>query len=229
MTDESTPPERHADHQPTTPTTPQVPPPAGEQPPLAAPAPPARPALPKRLLAGVVAAVVVAFGGGYAVSAVQGDSAASADTRDGFPGRSGTGPDGTDGQMGPMGGPMGGPVAGEEHVTGTITSVGSDTVTVKASDGSTATYSVTSDTQILDDGAVVALSDLAQGTDVLVHVIPADSGDGTAERILAGSSAQDFGGMPRAPGSDDGTGSDDGSSSGTDSGSTSSQDTTRTT
>jgi hypothetical protein len=177
----------------------------------------------------VVAAVVVAFGGGYAVSAVQGDSPASADTRDGFPGRSGTGPDGTDdgdGQVGgPMGGPMGGPVAGEEHVTGTISSVGSDTVTVQASDGSTATYSVTSDTQILDDGAAVALSDLAEGTDVLVHVIPGDSGDGTAERILAGSSAQDFGGMPGAPGSDDGTGSDDGSGSGT----TSDQGTTRTT
>ena len=105
---------------------------------------------------------------------------------------------------------MGGPVAGEEHVTGTITSVGSDTVTVKASDGSTATYSVTSATQILDDGAVVALSDLAQGTDVLVHVIPADSGDGTAERILAGSSAQDLGGMPGAPGRTTATGSDDG-------------------
>ena len=173
----------------------------------------------------MVAAVVVAFGGGYAVSAVQGDPAASADTRDGFPGRSGTGPDGADGQMGPMGGPMGGPVAGEEHVTGTITAVGSDTVTVKASDGSTATYSVTSETQILDDGAAVALSDLAEGTDVLVHVIPADSGDGTAERILAGSSAQDFGGMPGAPGSDDGTGSGDGSGSGT----TSGQGTTRTT
>jgi hypothetical protein len=126
---------------------------------------------------------------------------------------------------------MGGPVAGEEHVSGTITSIGSDTVTVKASDGSTATYSVTSATQIVDDGAVVALSDLTNGTDVLVHVIPAESGDGTAERILAGSSAEDFGGMPGAPGSDDGSdpGSDPGSGSGSGSGTSSGQDTTRTT
>ena len=201
-------------------TTPPIPPAAAATP----PPPPSRQPLPKRVLAGLAAAVVVAFGGGYAVSAVQGDSNAEAATRGmprsgGLPG--GSGPDSRDDRDGDgVAGPMG-PVDGEQHVTGTISSVGRDSITVKASDGSTATYSVTSTTQILDDGASVALSDLAKGTDVLVHVIPADSGAGTAERILAGSSAQDFappsGRMPGAPGSDD---SDSGTTSGQDTGQT---------
>jgi len=58
---------------------------------------------------------------------------------------------------------------------------------------------VTSATQILQDGKTVTLSSLDTGQPVLVHVLSGGSGDGTAERVLAGSSATDGDFGPPSP------------------------------
>src|SRR5690348_6841607 len=57
----------------------------------------------------------------------------------------------------------GGPVDGETHVPGTVTAVAADSVTVQGDDGATATYTVDSGTQVLDDGRAVSVTDLASG------------------------------------------------------------------
>jgi hypothetical protein len=80
----------------------------------------------------------------------------------------------------------GGGVAGEQHVTGTLTAVGTSTVTVRSSSGTT-TYPVTSSTQIVRNGAAATLSQLKVGDPVVVHVLPSRSGTKTLERIFAGS------------------------------------------
>jgi hypothetical protein len=89
------------------------------------------------------------------------------------------------------GSPQGGfgGLAGEQHVTGTLVSVGSSTVTVRSSSG-VATYTVTSATQVVRNGRAVQLSALRAGDPVLVHVYPSGSGSRlTVERLFAGSSA----------------------------------------
>jgi hypothetical protein len=76
---------------------------------------------------------------------------------------------------------------GEQRLSGTLTAVGADSVTVRTSEG-TATYAVLGVTDIRRDGQEVALSSLRAGDAVLVHVLPTSSGL-VAERILAASTS----------------------------------------
>jgi hypothetical protein len=131
------------------------------------------------LVGGVAVAVSHASGGSHATrSAALG----------GVPGLPG-GPDGeripggarTDG--GASGGDFGG-LAGEQHLTGSLTSIGSSSITVKTS-AVTATYQVTPQTEILRDGAQTTLSKLKPGDAVLVHVYPS-GGKSVVERLFAG-------------------------------------------
>jgi hypothetical protein len=95
--------------------------------------------------------------------------------------------------------PGGGGVAGEQRVQGTLTSVGSSSITVKTASG-TATYTVTSSTQILRDGRPATLSDLKAGDPVFLHAYPSN-GKTVAERVFAGTLSQgSFPGGPGAPG-----------------------------
>ena len=97
------------------------------------------------------------------------------------------------------GGPMGGGMSGEQHLQGTLTAVGTSSITVQAG-SSTATYSVTSSTQVVRDGRSAKLSDLRKGDVVLVHVITLN-GKETVERVIAGTMSQgSFPGGPGGPG-----------------------------
>ena len=91
--------------------------------------------------------------------------------------------------------------SGEQHLAGTLTRIGPSSVTVRST-GGTATYTVTSDTQIIRNGAPATLAALRVGDAVFVHVYPTGSGSRlTVERLFAGSSALDDGpGGGGAPG-----------------------------
>ena len=69
-----------------------------------------------------------------------------------------------------------------------LTAIGGSSVTVRGTDGSTATIAVDDSTQVQEDGQTVALSSLKTGDAVLVHVLTSGSGT-VAERVLAGTSA----------------------------------------
>jgi hypothetical protein len=88
---------------------------------------------------------------------------------------------------------FGGGVAGEQRVAGTVTAVGSRSITVRSTSGK-ATYAVNGTTQIQRNGQQAALSSLQTGDQVLVHLVPSGSGY-IAERVLVGA----FGG-PGGPG-----------------------------
>jgi hypothetical protein len=77
---------------------------------------------------------------------------------------------------------------GEQHLTGTLIAVGASTVTVRSA-GGTATYAITSTTEIVRDGTVARLSRLRAGDAVFVHAYPTGSGARLAvERLFASSS-----------------------------------------
>ena len=83
--------------------------------------------------------------------------------------------------------PTFGGLNGEERLSGSLVSVGASTVTIKTSTG-TASYDVTSSSEIVRNGQVVALSALRPGDTVFVHVYPAGSGSQmTVERLFATS------------------------------------------
>ena len=140
--------------------------------------------------------------GGVAVWAVQSQNSdasttgATPHTGQGLPGgQGGAAPNGT-GQNGFGPGPGGSGLAGEQRLAGTITAVGSSTVTLRSQAG-TATYTVVADTEIVRNGSQVALSALKAGDVALVHVYPSGS-TLVVERILAGTlpGRGGFGGPP---------------------------------
>ena len=145
--------------------------------------------------AGLLAAGAIV--GGIVVTSVHHNSTTTTPTA--FTGAQGAGqfPGGTTGQLpggtfqgGPPQGGFGGGLDGEQHLTGTLVSVGSSTVTVRTTSG-TATYLVTSSTEIVRNGQAVALRALKAGDPVLVHVYPSGSSARlTVERLFAGSSSQ---------------------------------------
>ena len=115
-------------------------------------------------------------------------------------GQGGTTQDGGTGG-GPGGGPGGG-LDGEQRLQGTLTAVGGSSVTVKTSAG-TATYVVTSTSELVRNGQQVTLSGLRTGEAVLVHVYPLN-GKTVVERLFAGTLPQGGpGGFP--PGGGQGT------------------------
>jgi hypothetical protein len=139
--------------------------------------------------AGLLAAGAIV--GGIVVSSVRHGNSTTATSPTGFAVPGGTQAPGGTFQGGPLQGApgqggFGGGVDGEQHLTGTLVSVGSSTVTVRTTSG-TATYLVTSSTEIVRNGQVVALSSLKAGDPVLVHVYPSGSSSRlTVERLFAG-------------------------------------------
>jgi hypothetical protein len=95
---------------------------------------------------------------------------------------------------GARGGYPGAPgVADEQHVQGTLSAVGTTSITVSTASGKT-TYPVSSSTQIIRNGAPATLDQLKVGDPVVVHVIPSSNGR-QVERIIAGTMP-----MPDGPG-----------------------------
>ncbi|HEU4676651.1 MAG TPA: hypothetical protein VFS29_11715 [Motilibacteraceae bacterium] len=150
-----------------------------------------------------------ALAGGIGIAAVQHGSTTTASTAaQGLAGA--PGPAGGQGQLGQgqlgqgqlgQGFPGGaGRDDDEQRLVGTVTTVSGSSVTVQTQSGTT-TYQVNADTQVIKDGQVATLSDLASGDQVLVHVIPGDSTP-TVERIIAGRLPQQLGGpgVGRGPG-----------------------------
>jgi hypothetical protein len=118
--------------------------------------------------------------GAIAVSQLHGHSAATT--------TSVTAPAGTIGGQLPNGGPGGpGGLDGEQHLSGTVTAVGSSTVTVQTSSGTT-TYVITSSTEIVRNEQTVSLSAIKSGDAAFMHVYPAN-GKMAVERLFAGTSA----------------------------------------
>jgi len=105
----------------------------------------------------------------------------------------------------PMGGPAGGPHGGYQvpGMSGTVTNVGTDTVTIKTASGTT-TYAVNSSSDI-DKNGEATLSDLIVGDAVTFNTT--GSGSSLAiDKLHAGSEALDRpsgprGGGPGGPGS----------------------------
>jgi hypothetical protein len=96
---------------------------------------------------------------------------------------------------GPPAGGFGGGLPGEQHIVGTLTAVGSASITV-ASTGSTATYPIESSTLLVKDGQrVSSLSALKTGDSVVVHVYP-ENGSTHTEMVIDGvpSGGGGFGG-----------------------------------
>ena len=58
---------------------------------------------------------------------------------------------------------------GMQHVMGTVTSITASNVTVKATDGSTQTVLLTSDTKYLKGTQVIAAKDIKVGDHVVIH------------------------------------------------------------
>jgi hypothetical protein len=155
-----------------------------------------RAAMSAAILAG---GLIVGGGVGYAVGHDHGRSSnesarAGIGFAGGIPGGPNQLPDGSRGGPGDASGGIPGGISGEQHVQGTLTAKSGSKLTVKTSDGTSASYTVSSTTQIVRDGTMAALSDLKIGDAVQVHVIPASSGSGTVvERVFAGTSATSFG------------------------------------
>jgi len=113
----------------------------------------------------------------------------------------GQGPNGQlpGGPPGFAGGPGFGGRDGEQRVNGTVTAVGSSSVTVKLASGTTATYAVIGSSDIVKNGARVSLSSIKVGDAVFLHVYPLN-GRTIVEHLFAGTRPH------RAPGPDDNTG-----------------------
>lgn len=173
---------------------------------------------PRRTPRGVVTAVGLvlagALAGGVGIAAVQHGSptTTSAAAAQGFPGAAGSA--GGQGQLGQgqlgqgqpgqgfPGDGFGRDDDGEQRFIGTVTAVSGSSVTVQTQSG-TATYEVSGDTQVIKDGQVASVSDLASGDQVLMHVLTGGSTP-TVERIIAGRLPQ-LGGAG-LPGDRDGDG-----------------------
>ena len=92
-------------------------------------------------------------------------------------------------------GGQGGGVAGEQHLSGTITAVGSSSITVKSTAG-TATYAVNGTTEIDVNGSTSTLSALKVGSAVTVHVYPSGSTMMAERIIVGGTDGQPGGAVP---------------------------------
>ena len=87
-----------------------------------------------------------------------------------------------------FGGPGQGGRAGEQHVYGTVTGVGSSSVTVRLASGGTATYAVIASSDIVKNGARVSLGEIKVGDTVFLHVYPSN-GRTVIEHLFAGDLA----------------------------------------
>lgn len=170
---------------------------------LAEPAPAVAPAKRLSVLKGVGIVATGLIAGAIGVATISSSSSASSTTPQG-PGAAGQSGQGFRG--GPPGGFDGGPGgrAGETRAFGTLSAIGTSSVTVKSSTGSTTVVPIGSSTGVVRDGVRTTLSSLKVGDRVVVHIVPNGSST-VAEVVLAGTSATDgpggFGGPP--PGAQD--------------------------
>ncbi|HEY2298393.1 MAG TPA: hypothetical protein VGH43_11740 [Jatrophihabitans sp.] len=120
----------------------------------------------------VTGGVVLGAGAAVLISSAGGDGdghgVAAAGARAGYPGAPGVAG-----------------VAGEQQVQGTVSAVGTSSITVSTSSGKS-TYSVSSSTQIIRNGSAATLDQINVGDPVVVHLIPSSSGQ-QVERIIAGT------------------------------------------
>lgn len=164
---------------------------------------------------GILATGLIA--GAIGIATIQGSSGSNASNASQAANSQQQGPGGRF-QGGPPGGFAGGSggagqIAGETRVAGTLSAVGSSSITVKVGstgDGTTITIPVNGTTEILRNGATAKLANLKTGEQVFVHVIPSGSST-VAERIFAGTiGGAGFGGPPSdqqgQPGTTSGTG-----------------------
>jgi hypothetical protein len=90
---------------------------------------------------------------------------------------------------------------GEQRIQGTLTAVGSSSVTVSTSAGR-ATYKVNGTSQIVRNGQVATLAELKVGESVFLHVY-SSGGSLVVERLFSGTSP--MGGFPGGPPGQQGT------------------------
>jgi len=109
-----------------------------------------------------------------------------------------------------FGGRFGGGLPGEQRVIGTLTAVGSSSVTVKSASGAS-TYPIESGTLLVKDGRrVSSTSSMKPGDQVVVHVYP-QNGSTHTEMVIDGiPSGRGFGGNDDRGGPDDNTTGNDG-------------------
>lgn len=98
----------------------------------------------------------------------------------------------TGGPPGGFGSGIGGGLPGEQHVVGTLTSVGGSSITVKSTNGTT-TYPIDARTLLVKNGQRVPLSALTAGDPVVVHAYPSN-GSTQVELVLDGVPPGDDGG-----------------------------------
>lgn len=82
-------------------------------------------------------------------------------------------------------------------VSGTVTAVSSGSITVKATDGSSKTYTINSSTRIEDNGQVVDYSDIKTDSTVMILLNPSD--ENVAARIMANIAAPNTSDSTAAP------------------------------
>lgn len=153
-------------------------------------------------VAGLVAAALVVGGGaGYALTrsggtatSATGSAASSARVPDGrqggqLPGDNGSGAGGAAGAAGELGF-----TPTDYRISGTVTAVSGNGITIKTSSGNTTTYTVTSTTHLLRDNRTVTLSGFQVG-DTIVGSTTTEAGT-TLNDLLAG-----MGGPGGGPGS----------------------------
>lgn len=146
----------------------------------------------RRIKMAAVATAIALVGGGTVL--LTGHHSSNASAAIGPGGNAGFGgPPGTS-SGGPSGSSAGGPSvgsdghterSGEQHIQGTITAISGSHVTIKTTAG-THSYVVTSQTQIMKDGATATLAQLKTGDSVFAHVYPS-SGKLLVERLFDGA------------------------------------------
>lgn len=126
------------------------------------------------LVVGAIAVATLHSNTGSAANGFAGGPAATANQVPAGPGQGfagGAPPGGFGGPGGGPGGGRGGGLAGEQHVVGTLTAVGTASITVNSASG-TATYPIESSTVLVKGGQRASLSALTVGDSVVVHVYP---------------------------------------------------------
>jgi hypothetical protein len=79
----------------------------------------------------------------------------------------------TNAQFGGMGGPMG--LSQGNRAFGTVSSISDSSITVSDRDGSTTTYTITSSTQVTDNGSTASISDIQTGDTAILELSSSDS------------------------------------------------------
>jgi hypothetical protein len=137
------------------------------------PAPPSRPMSTRTKIAAAATTAALLLGGGFAFTHLGGGTTTAT------------------AQQGPGAQPGGG-MRGQPPAAGTVTAVSATSISVKASSGTVTTYTISSSTRVMDDGATSTVSALKVGDAVVVLTGGPGQQSTTgnaAGMILAGTSA----------------------------------------